>query len=594
MDTSIAMTPQRVVSYNQTFSIPVYQRLFTWTPRDIKSLLSDLKEQFVKSRSSHYHIGLLTSTHNHELVDGQQRFVVMTLMAIVLKQYYKEWEMFPTINGALRLKFAARKEDEEYILSMCDGGQSRHENKLMKAGKEAVDEWIKENVEIDAKEFSEYIYKHLAFFIQELPEGYSGRMLNKYFESMNSTGRNLEAHEILKVELLEKVDENEYNRLVQIWNKVGRMSQPILPSYDEEKRKEYEKTINLIKEGIFTPDNVGEEESEVELPPTISELLKEGTISERKGSSVRRSMRHFLTFTDFLLQVLYIHVKNKEQINNLHEFFKPDNLRATFGSFLKEDDIKDFIEDLYRYRIILDWAIITFDEQGDYRLAMTSGDMSCLQQYEAMLYTSTSRDTYYQWVPCVLTSVMELGSDENELLERLKKEDNDNKTHGLPDRTNMTFKGFSNYYFRRLDYYIWEAVFNKNDERIKLLGIESDEVFKGCVSAYRFRQYDSVEHFYPQNNENQTAEWEVDSVNCFGNLALISDSFNSSLKHRALEQKMDLIKNHVRNKSVQSLKLLIMYYLAKGNQDGWTPDLAHEHGEKMYELLNGTFLEQNV
>lgn len=41
-------TPKVIVE--QKFSIPLYQRLFAWTPKEVKKLLSDLKEHFESDR----------------------------------------------------------------------------------------------------------------------------------------------------------------------------------------------------------------------------------------------------------------------------------------------------------------------------------------------------------------------------------------------------------------------------------------------------------------------------------------------------------------------------------------------------------------
>ena len=65
-----ALTPQQVVNNNLTFAIPIYQRLFAWSEDQILPLLLDLLYSCVKTRESHYYIGLLT-TKNQDLVDGQ-------------------------------------------------------------------------------------------------------------------------------------------------------------------------------------------------------------------------------------------------------------------------------------------------------------------------------------------------------------------------------------------------------------------------------------------------------------------------------------------------------------------------------------------
>ena len=56
------------------------------------------------------------------------------------------------------------------------------------------------------EDFASYIFHNLCFRISNLPDGYSPRDLNKYFERMNTSGKNLGQHEILKVKLLSNLD----------------------------------------------------------------------------------------------------------------------------------------------------------------------------------------------------------------------------------------------------------------------------------------------------------------------------------------------------------------------------------------------------
>lgn len=79
-------TPAKVVKDDDMFGIPIYQRLFEWNKESIEKLLADLVDAMTRN-SSNYYIGMLTATFDknngkYELVDGQQRFTVMTLLAL--------------------------------------------------------------------------------------------------------------------------------------------------------------------------------------------------------------------------------------------------------------------------------------------------------------------------------------------------------------------------------------------------------------------------------------------------------------------------------------------------------------------------------
>ncbi len=613
---NLAITPSEVVKRGMTFSIPIYQRLFSWTPTEINVLLDNLYYQYEKEQK-HYYIGLLTSTKNSELVDGQQRFSVMMLLSIALKKYYEDWEKFVYYDGHLRLVFTARKDDQKYLESLINPSLEMlvKKNDYMEKGYNAIVSFFEktESFPNDEKRmlFAKYIYEHLAFFIQILPDGYSGRMLNKYFESMNSTGRNLENHEILKVHLLEMAgvgeDKDEYDQLVTMWNLASRMNETIY-SVSDDKYDEYRNRIRNIKNYVFDIETINEKSK------TILDVINSDITSlQNKRTGNISSKRSFLTFTDFLLQVLYI-ILPKEVKEKLvkQEFFKPENLRNTFSNYSGYYDAKSFIETMFKYRIILDWAIIRIDNEGDYCLAMSSEENPCLQQYEAMLFASSSRFTYYQWIPFVLEEIMKNQWDEDTLLQKLK--DKDNEVHKRLDFDKMTFKSFDNYYFRRLDYYLWELIIHpqkgnegsEKDSFLTKLFAAPDSLnpadineMKSAVRGYKFHQYNSVEHLYPQNDEKQNNRWKdligdvaYDQINKIGNLVLVSKEFNSTQGNDAMNEKF--VRIHTRQivpvpSRLESVKLAIMYYSVFGKGEKWTPEVADAHENKMMQILKDSY-----
>ena len=81
-------TPDKITKENLFYTIPIYQRLFEWDTENIVTLLEDLiKEYDHTGGQGDYYIGMLTSTKNNELVDGQQRFTVLMLWRELLISY---------------------------------------------------------------------------------------------------------------------------------------------------------------------------------------------------------------------------------------------------------------------------------------------------------------------------------------------------------------------------------------------------------------------------------------------------------------------------------------------------------------------------
>lgn len=249
-------TPQLVVENDLMFSIPLYQRIFAWGEEQVKALMRDLEEHFLNKDTTvaekPYYLGQLTVIHQEDgkytLIDGQQRCTVMTLLAIALlrkglnEENKKNWQEF--LKNGKRLHFKGRKQDNEFIEKACS---SSDDSKLSPKMAEAIAIMVEEMPEcMDV--FASMIYQNLSFFFAELDQSYikEPSSLNKYFETMNSSGKGLEQHEILKVELIRNQSNQDY--LTRIWNVVSCMNKQLVSKEDNHKEKNiYEELIELCR-----------------------------------------------------------------------------------------------------------------------------------------------------------------------------------------------------------------------------------------------------------------------------------------------------------------------------------------------------------
>lgn len=224
-------TPQSLSSSEFSklvFCVPIYQRLFAWGRKQIEKLMNDLFEAF--PTHSPYYLGILTvAPHDDklDLVDGQQRMTVTTLMAIAFKQLSSidNWDTF--LNDGNRLVFSARDEDTEYISSRARGNVPLHINEMMENGISIIISWCKNKFKTEQggfdvvrfEEFTDYVWRNLTLFCSHLPGKYISNPveLNRYFEAMNSTGRQLQQHEILLVDLINGHPKSEvYSRICKM------------------------------------------------------------------------------------------------------------------------------------------------------------------------------------------------------------------------------------------------------------------------------------------------------------------------------------------------------------------------------------------
>ncbi|MBF7069543.1 DUF262 domain-containing protein [Campylobacter volucris] len=151
------------------------------------------------------------------------------------------------------------------------------------------------------------------------------------------------------------------------------------------------------------------------------------------------------------------------------------------------------------------------------------------------------------------------------------------------------------YWFYRLEYYLWKyskiEYISKVKDNEKLKEINWGN-FSEIASSFYFRNLNSIEHVQAQS---KAEEWGEDKeIDNFGNLALISSSFNSSLNNQDVQSKYrDFQKRYIDDtkKAIISLKLWLIYALAKDGEDKitWTFEKAKKHKEQMLKILKNSF-----
>lgn len=587
--------PEKITRENLFYTIPIYQRLFEWDTENIVTLLEDLiKEYDQTGGQGDYYIGLLTSTKNNELVDGQQRFTVLMLLGSVLQKYYDKWEGFLVTENKLRLDFTSRPLDNTYLRFLIEDKADEcrsYKNFKMQNGYKQVRIFMEEKVPEEKRcSFASYVFHHLCFFISNLPEEYSPRDLNKYFERMNTTGKNLEQHEILKVKLLSNLD-NDVDKYMLLWNKLADVDTLLIRERKGENSEDVKRqALTSDITAIFSSNLINGMNGDVHDDAISIGEISVSDSTPKKERELIKDSHCAMTFPYLLLQVLYRKLDGKIKCT-ISDFFKPNNLLSIFEEYLpfsgkkvNKEDIKGFMERLLRARLALDICFVRPTEYGyslDMNLPEDNVALKNLLMLQSMIYVSSSNYTNYRWFNWLMDVVDKAGIPEAESFYRTLLNEVD-KEFKVPTYENLTYKGDIRYWFWRLDFYIWQ---------------HRDELFeKGSpewhiADNYIFKRNRSVEHIAPQTPQSQsTLKWDdskEDRVlrDSFGNLVMISQGLNSSLNNESYEVKAAHVKsfcNGSKSGSIESLKLLVAY---KDYPNGWSKDAIKEHGKKMYTWL---------
>ena len=256
-----AYTPERIINEGFRFRIPLYQRPYTWETKQVEQLMQDLLDSYRDDHQKPYYIGIMNIAPTEvdanlmDLIDGQQRFTTLSIMALILKDFCENWKDF-----CGKLDFYGREEDKRFLENGL--GAQNITAKMIEA-KSAVENYVNKiksgEIKTDLQLFAKYVFLHASFFFSEIPQDYSIIDKNNQFVRMNNRGKQLEMVDILKVKLLDvlnKDEENSNDTFLQEWNKYSQMN------CDSEKELNYEeKTIEMI----LKEDNEGKEETGKEI-----------------------------------------------------------------------------------------------------------------------------------------------------------------------------------------------------------------------------------------------------------------------------------------------------------------------------------------
>ena len=570
------------------YSIPLYQRLFEWDTIQIEQLLSDLHKSFKTNNKKPYYIGMFTvykekGDSQYSLVDGQQRFTVLTLMALAFRN--NNWEKFLLIGSTeIRLSFFARSEDSHYLKNKIEYLENTdYTNGKMEIGIKTIKDYVANKCTTeDQLAFVDYIYNQATFFISELPKNYQLQDLNRYFESMNATGKGLENHEILKVELLKKISPDKKELNAKIWNVISTMDKCLIRQKDGESIENFKKRKTDALNNLESTDQLFNlcNDFETQSKDNKDSIKQIGESSKKPAYKIMtRSERSIVNFSEFLLQILWLQLP-EDKHNKKTDFFNTNKLLQTFENNLKNENVQTFFDNILKYRIIFDDFIVRISQDEhiissyfiNYYCENDAGNKRNLVQYQSMLFVSTS---YHIWLTPVLNYLHKNLKDitYDSLLRYLKNWDNarhNNKFY-------LDYGSIDRYWFWRLDYYLWE------NRKQYFIG-KSIEIAKN----YLFKANRSIEHIAPQHEQEGSVRlFNETFLHNFANLTMISGGQNSALKDKTFQFKKAHVESFIegsRNGSIESLKMLDIY-----DAPTWDYDHLNKHNNKMLDVLIDSF-----
>ena len=591
VETHISLSVNRLLN-EDTYAIPLYQRNFAWTYDEIEQLLNDVADAFQEKRDNYY-IGTLVVNEENDLfkiIDGQQRTTALNLIALALKHEFG----FDRLK-AVNLTFPARKKSNDNIqkLFINEKISEDDENELTRGYRHAKDALKKVLGErqLEPQPFVDYLFEKVIIFRSILPEDLD---LNLYFERFNSRGEQLEAHEILKAQMMAKfgIDQEMAQKFARIWDACAEFDKPVASQFKmRRKRADNFQERERIFGWHFSNYSFHNIYDDIDFYQNERRKLSD-ILGIKVNEKITESEKDFgdytqvIDFPTFLLHVLAIwEGKDTSEVQlddkKLLTLFDIKNKNETW--------VIEFSEFLLRMKHIFDNFIVRnsnmdsssrnkdewFLQKGTYYEYQPNGkakehyiveerftkntfsdsemnkNIILLQSMFAVTFTA-NRDSrwLYESLRFLFNHIEELdqpefGSYFKDFLEIMAVRYAEGRLFTEEDMLKK-YGDIPVYAFNFVDYILWK---NREELGRKYKGVKFDH--------FKFAYRRSIEHWFPQhpNSDEKIEKMDDQFLHSFGNLCIITDSQNSkfgnlvpSAKYKQWEGIFDR----------QSLKLQIM------------------------------------
>lgn len=612
---------------SQEFSVPAYQRPYVWGETQIKKMLQDIWETFDRNINETYYLGTIvtaqsTVSNEEELIDGQQRFTTLWLIALAFERLKVNsiLSSFLRVNEKVRLKFEIRTEVQNYLQKLADNPgmedafnipkellkDQPYLSGIAQAGEiilKELSQYFKKKEDSNAAliAFAEYIATHVMFVKNTAPQHTD---LKKLFTTLNNSGIQLEQADILKSRFLKRITEDKllYSK---IWESCENMD-----NYFEQNVKEcFQRRPGITdlhfakySQDYYTLTVTGGEENSATVKFSLSEILDAPdeqidmkTYKTPDGRSV--ICESIITFPQLLLHTLRIYLNDKN-LADIDLPFHASNLLESFEIITAsgQEDIKYFFRLLWEVRYVFDKHVVKWVEKNGERtlgIRPVAADLfrapvkehSSKSMLQSMLYHTTNYNTQI-WLSPYLKGLLN-GEKATADLERIDdylslslstdKSATWDIMSGVPLSERFDYATylaeansthFKHYWFYKLEYILFKGWPKGSDKQFK---------------NYRITSKNSVEHICSQQDEYGKKLYDKDGMHLlhtFGNLTLLSVGQNSGYGNQHTGKK---IIDHRAKDTYDSLKLAKLFQLCQAEV---TAEAVMQHQSEMMHLLN--------
>lgn len=208
-----------------SFDIPHYQRAYSWTEIEVKTLVNDLHDAFKRNLNSTYLLGSITTIQEQhisdkfEVLDGQQRLITLSLIVKLIfeKLTTNEFELKAESknilfrgNNSLRLTQGRISDRDQFRLIMLSEGQKK-DHKLSK-NYDFIQQLSEEICQI---EFINFLLNSVVFVHVNT---YTIENAYQIFETLNDRHRALQKIDLIRNRLFHNMKKDQIESACNYWD----------------------------------------------------------------------------------------------------------------------------------------------------------------------------------------------------------------------------------------------------------------------------------------------------------------------------------------------------------------------------------------
>lgn len=373
----------RIFSNDYVFNIPSYQRPYAWTTEQARDLLDDLVG-FMKSSPGKvenmppYFLGSMVlikseSLPNADVVDGQQRLTTLTLLLSAIRANVPDkeagditqliYEKGSQILGTHdRFRLSLRSRDQEFfqryvqredgfaqLLALND--QSSDSRRNMRDNAILFDQRLKGMPQEERLALAQFIVTRCFLVAVATPDLDSAYRI---FSVLNSRGLDLSPTDILKAEIIGKIEPSRRDSYTKKWEDteedLGRTSFSDLFSHMRmvfRKAKPRETLLKEFREHVVrdTPSTDLIDETLIPMAEVFGELTDSSYASTERAESINENLRWLnrLEFNDWIPPALAFAVRYRGKPASMESFFA-DLERLAYSMLVTKSGINDRID----------------------------------------------------------------------------------------------------------------------------------------------------------------------------------------------------------------------------------------------------------